>query len=248
VKAMKLANPASWITEAYLARQAADPELTDADVLQLHGCVWAEKDTTWIGPDVWMACRVERRLQEGETIVLGFDGSEKRDTTVLAASTLDGFVTPLAVWERPARGGENWRVPRSEVHAAIDFAMEEYDVVELAFDPPGWYSEGDEWTERYGEKVVMFETKQPKRMAPACERFQTGAKEGKVSHNGHEVLARHVGHCVGKETPWGVLITKDHPDSPRKIDAAVASVIAYERAMWHAQERESVVISGRWAY
>ena len=40
VKAMKLANPASWITEAFLRRQASDPELTDAEVLQLHGCVW----------------------------------------------------------------------------------------------------------------------------------------------------------------------------------------------------------------
>ena len=30
VEAMKLANPASWITETYLRRQAEDPELTDA--------------------------------------------------------------------------------------------------------------------------------------------------------------------------------------------------------------------------
>ncbi len=38
VKAMKLANPASWITTDFLRRQAEDPELTDAQVLQLHGC------------------------------------------------------------------------------------------------------------------------------------------------------------------------------------------------------------------
>lgn len=35
-KALKLANPASWVTKDYLRRQAADPELTDAQVLQLH--------------------------------------------------------------------------------------------------------------------------------------------------------------------------------------------------------------------
>ncbi|HEU6443467.1 MAG TPA: hypothetical protein VFL61_00260 [Gaiellaceae bacterium] len=37
-----------------------------------------------------------------------------------------------------------------------------------------------------------------------------------------------------KDTPHGVIITKDHPDSPRKIDAAVAAVVAYERAAYHA--------------
>ena len=55
VEAMKLANPASWITTAYLRRQADDPELTDAQVLQLHGCVWAATESTWIAPEAWAA-------------------------------------------------------------------------------------------------------------------------------------------------------------------------------------------------
>ena len=38
MKALKLANPASWISTDYLHRQAENPELTDAQVLQLHGC------------------------------------------------------------------------------------------------------------------------------------------------------------------------------------------------------------------
>jgi phage terminase large subunit-like protein len=58
--------------------------------------------------------------------------------------------------------------------------------------------------------------------------------EGDLSHDGSPVLARHVGHCVAKPTPYGPIATKDHADSPRKIDAAVASFIAYDRAMWHA--------------
>ena len=105
VKAMKLANPASWITEAYLRRQAEDPELTDAQVLQLHGCVWATTESTWIGPDAWSARKVARELEPGERLVLGFDGSYRRDATALVACTLDGFVSPIAVWERPERAG-----------------------------------------------------------------------------------------------------------------------------------------------
>jgi hypothetical protein len=42
------------------------------------------------------------------------------------------------------------------------------------------------------------------------------------------------GHCVAKNTPYGTTISKAHPDSPPKIDAAVAAVIAYDRAMWGA--------------
>jgi hypothetical protein len=48
-----------------------------------------------------------------------------------------------------------------------------------------------------------------------------------------------VGHAVAKLSPAGdvVGITKDHPDSPRKIDAAVAAVIGFERACWLRENR-----------
>jgi hypothetical protein len=51
------------------------------------------------------------------------------------------------------------------------------------------------------------------------------------------VLARHLGHCRTKDTPYGPIVTKDAPDSPRKIDAAVAAVVAYDRAAWRASRR-----------
>jgi phage terminase large subunit-like protein len=66
VKAMKLANPASWITESFLRRQAEDPELTDAQVLQLHGDVWAASETTWVAPDAWaMRANLKGRSTRG---------------------------------------------------------------------------------------------------------------------------------------------------------------------------------------
>jgi phage terminase large subunit-like protein len=238
VRAMKAANPASWISEDFLRRQAHNDELTDAQVLQLHGCVWATAERTWIAPHAWKDRGCERELEVGETVILGFDGSERRDSTVLSAATLDGFVYVLRAWERPTGAGSDWRIPRREVHAAIAQAFERFDVLELAVDPPGWYSEIDQWMELYGEKVVEFDTKQSTRMAPACERFRAGTLNHHLSHAHQPTLAVHVGNCVAKETPSGVLVTKEHPDSPKKIDAAVASVIAYDRAIWHAQNEE----------
>jgi len=70
-------------------------------------------------------------------------------------------------------------------------------------------------------------------MAAGCDRFRADVLEKTLSHDGSEGLARHVGHAVAKTTPYGTLLTKAHPDSPRKIDVAVAAVVAYERAMWH---------------
>jgi hypothetical protein len=203
VQAMKLANPASWITEAYLRRQADDPELTDAQVLQLHGCVWAATESTWIAPEAWAARKVARALEDGERLVLGFDGSYRRDATALVACTLDGFVSPIAVWERPDRAPVEWKVPRGEVDDAIAEAMERFEVLELACDPPGWHSELDSWREAYGDVVVDFATNERRRAAAACNRFSTGVLEGDLSHDGSAVLARHVGHCVAKPTPYG---------------------------------------------
>lgn len=64
--------------------------------------------------------------------MLGFDGSHKRDTTALAACTLDGFLSPLAVWERPDRAPVEWKVPREEVDDAMADAMKRFGVLELA--------------------------------------------------------------------------------------------------------------------
>jgi len=236
VGAMKLANPASWITKAYLARQAEDPELTDAQVLQLHGCVWAAGETTWISLQEWLGCiDRKRRLLAGERLVLGFDGSERRDSTALVACTLDGFVAPIRVWERPARAPSEWRIPRPEVHGAVAIAFEAYDVAEFSCDLPGWYSEVDEWSDLYPGRVVEFTTGRPQKMAPACDRFRAGVFNRTLTHNGDAILTAHVANAVARETLHGTAISKDHPDSPRKIDAAVAAVVAFDRVAWHAQ-------------
>lgn len=241
--AMKLANPASWITRGYLARQAANPELTDSDVLQLHGCVWAASESTWLAPELWSGRKAQRQLEDDEEIVIGFDGSYSRDATALVACTLDGFVSVLAVWERPDRPPEGWKVPRAEVDAALADAMERFRVLELAADPPGWAAELDAWREAYGDVVVEFPTNQRVRMAPACDRFRTGVLEGGLTHDGDPTLARHVGNCIAKDTPAGTVVTKAFADSPKRIDAAVAAIVAYDRAAWHAGDGEDLVIA-----
>jgi phage terminase large subunit-like protein len=235
LKAMKLANPASWITTAFLAKQAANHELSDAAVLQLHGCVWAAGRVQWLPGGVWRPLeRPDRVVEAGEEVILGFDGSYNNDSTALVGCTLDGHLWVEGLWERPPLVRE-WFVPRDEVELAVHRALEKYRVRELACDPPGWVNEIQEWVREYGEPpsgpVFVYETNKPSLMSAACSRFYTAILEGEISHDGNPDLARHLANAVVKETRDGAYITKDGRHSRRKIDLAVAAVVAYDRAM-----------------
>lgn len=250
---LKIANPASWITPEFIRQQADADDLSDSEVLQLHGCVWAETETTFVSDEALKAAiKAFTPLATREQVVLGFDGSERHDETWLVACSLDGRIETVERWARPVRADEDWRVPRAEVHAAVERAFTKFDVIEFAPDPPGWYSEIDEWSAKYGQRtghdhkpydvVQMFDTNQPRRFAPACERLRTDLKEGHATFGGKlaQELRQHLANAVTKETTSGIVITKDDKHSPRKIDGAVASAIAYDRAMWHADNAPPV--------
>ena len=53
---------------------------------------------------------------------------------------------------------------------------------------------------------------------------------GQLTHSGDSRLARHVGNAILKEDARGARLAKESKDSPRRIDAAVAAVMAHDRA------------------
>jgi phage terminase large subunit-like protein len=131
-------------------------------------------------------------------------------------------------------------VDREQVDATVHAAMERYDVCELACDPFGWHAELARWADAYGQVVVEFPTNQRGRMGVAVSRFTSAVMTGGLAHDGDPRLARHIGHVVARETAEGVLLGKDSKASPRRIDAAIAGVIAHERAYWHATNSSSL--------
>jgi phage terminase large subunit-like protein len=70
----------------------------------------------------------------------------------------------------------------------------------------------------------------PARMGPATSRFYEAVVDRLLSHDGSSGLARHVGNCVLKTDSRGARLAKEHKDSKRRIDAAVAAVMALDRA------------------
>jgi len=67
-------------------------------------------------------------------------------------------------------------------------------------------------------------------MIRACAIFFDAVAERRLQHDDNPVLTRHIGNTATKLTPAGPHIKKENPNSPRKIDAAVAAILAVDRA------------------
>jgi len=67
-------------------------------------------------------------------------------------------------------------------------------------------------------------------MIPACAIFYDAVTGEKLNLDGNGLIARHISNAVVKTDRLGPRIVKEHRGSPRKIDAAVASIIAFDRA------------------
>ena len=203
---------------------------------------WVGSEDSWLPFGVWDTRAVDRELEDGERIVMGFDGSASGDSTALVACTIDGHIAPLNVWQNPKEPG--WRVPRGDVTAAVESAFARFDVLELAADPWGWRSEIEAWGKRFGaRRVVEYNTGYRNRMGPATDRLFAAVMDGSMTHNGDRTLSVHVSQTVATQTAVGAIVHKDKRSSPRKIDAAVAAIVAFDRAAWHARKKSRKVVS-----
>lgn len=134
----------------------------------------------------------------------------------------------VKVWERPKDAPPDWSVPILEVEEEIRAACRRWQVREIVCDPARW-ARTYQVLEEEGLPVVEF-PQSPIRMVPATQRFFEGVMNQTITHSGNEALARHVGNAVVRNTAKGFMIFKETKGSPRKIDLAVASIIALDRA------------------
>jgi phage terminase large subunit-like protein len=127
-------------------------------------------------------------------------------------------------------------VPADEVEAAVQSAFERWDVWRMYCDPPYWETYVAKWAGEYGEKrVLSWWTNRLKPMAYAIKAFVNAIQSGDLSHDGSPHLARHVGNAVRRilnmrddqgQPLW--VIYKERPDSPHKIDLAMAAILSWE--------------------
>lgn len=178
-------------------------------------------------------------LPDGELVTVGFDGARVRDATGLVVVGVEsGLVVPWGCWQRPAHlpDSEPWEVPESEVDAAVRDIFDRFDVWRMYGDPPYWQDALRRWSGEYGERrVVEWWTNRHRPTAYACRTLATAIATGGLRHTGDRELTAHVANARRKELSvrdedgaplWR--IEKARPDSPHKIDLAMALVLAWE--------------------
>jgi len=231
--ALAEANPSSWRDLEVIAKRWEIDRIPEAEFRRYHLNQWVTRGESWLPAGVWDGlANPARRVVDGERVVVGFDGSYNQDSTALVGCSLDGHLFEVATWERPPHVAE-WRVDRDAVDAAVEKVFRRFDVVELVCDPARWSLYINEWVDRYGDRVVEYPNVRA-RMIPATAKLYDAAVNGLVSHDGSVVLAGHVANATVKEVPNGYVLRKDHPN--RKIDAAIAAVMAYDRATQRVAE------------
>ena len=234
VTALKLANPASWITSEYLSEQAESPALASSEVLQLHGCVWAAGVGAWIPADRWQALlEPDSVIPEGETVCVGVDVGLVHDTTAVVMAWKrpdDTVLVESTVFSADYNATadiyvDGGTIQLEAIEKHILALSQRYYVAEVAYDPR--FFEGS--AQRLAETLVCFPVHQSSApMADAYQAFYASVMEGRLAHAGGKVLSAHVMSTAAEKTDRGWKIRKIRQS--QRIDGCVAAVMAVYRA------------------
>ena len=194
--------------------------------------IWSSTSDTWLPHGTWDALSDSREISDGVDVVLGFDGSFNGDCTAIVAVTVEEVphIFPVAVWEKPDEADASWQVPVLEVEDAIRAAATRWQVLEIACDPYRW-ARTFQVLDDEGLPVVTF-PQTASRMTPATTRFFEACVNKQITQNGDARLARHIGNAQLRIDNRGSRLAKEAKGSKRRIDLAVSSVMALERASW----------------
>ena len=206
---------------------------------------WVSSLNAWLPTGKWEQLGAEINLDPDTPVIVGFDGSFNGDCTALTYCTIPTddtlpHIGLIRVWEKKPEDNDDWRVSTQEVEDEIIQFCQAYNVKEIACDPFRW-QRTMEAMQDFGLPVVEYNSSSPSRMVPACSKLYTAVTEGNLTHDNNPTLARHLSNAVIKTDRIGPRIVKEHRGSPRKIDAAVAAVIAFDRATVGRVEAEELL-------
>jgi len=175
--------------------------------------------------------------KDGTLITIGVDGARFADGIALIATVVKtGYQFSLGIWERPESAPDDYEHPFDEIDGAISDAFERYQVWRAYVDPQYIEDWVDTWQGRWGDKrVVRWHTNRPKPICWAVRRYEEAVAAGDFEHDGNADFTRHIKNAV--VLPKNVYdekhrqmhtLSKDSPDSPRKMDGAMAAVLSWE--------------------
>ena len=242
---------ATWLDEDRLVGEVYDPDTPPEEARRFYLNQIVAAADSWIAPAVLgkgeSLGRDKRPLAPGEEVTLGFDGSLTDDSTILVAVRLsDGAPFVLGAWEKPeGPRGEGWEVDKSQVRDVVHYAHATYSVVAFFSDVAYWETDVDGWRDEYGETYRVKATtrhaiawdmrghqQDTVRGVEALHRSLTDGETPLIPHrlpdgrDGLAILTTHTLNARRRPNRWGVSFGKETRESPQKVDALAAWVLA----------------------
>lgn len=233
---------------------------------QLRLDQWVKQTTRWMPMDKWDACAFDVDPDEliGRECYGGLDLSSTSDITafvlVFPPRTDDEKYivlpycwipeenmhlrvrrdhVPYDTWEKT---GHLYTTEGNVIHYAwiedfIEKLSEKYHILEIGFDRWG-ATQLSQDLDDMGLRVIPF-GQGYKDMSPPTKELMKLVLEKRIAHGGHPVLRWMMDNVYVKQDPAGN-IKMDKSKSTEKIDAAVALVMALDRAIRNEGNRSSV--------
>ncbi len=219
------ANPAAGDfldVDTVVARAAQIPRF---EFERYHLGRWTKADDSWLPPGAWAACEGPVDLDPHRPAYVGIDMALRNDSIGVVLAQLDpagvAHVLPK-VWT-PSHGQT---LDVAAVEGYLRDLHRRYRVAEFAYDP-AYFERSAQALADEGLPMLEFPQSRP-RMVPACSLAYEQISAGNVRHDGHPTLTDHVESAVQRTSDAGWTLSKGR--SRRKIDAAIALVIALARA------------------
>ena len=247
ISALNIARGDSyWVDPERLYDEMQDPETKEhvARRFYLNQVILVDIDR-WLPQGVWLKrVNKEYRIAEHDRVILGFDGSLNGDATSIVMVTVDRaipFCQMVKTWERPIEKhlAATWRVPRLEVMETLRKTCGTYEVLEIACDPKLWQSDLEILLDE-GYPIVEF-PQRGQEMIEATQRLYEDITRSLFEHDGDPTLAKHVANAWVKDE-LQPRIQKESLSSRNYVDAAVAMVMASQRAKWFAMQNQYATV------
>ncbi|MFE0964069.1 MULTISPECIES: terminase [Streptomyces] len=238
----KIRGDATWLNVETIIQSIMDATIAPSRSRRMwFNQIVAEEDALY-GPEQWADILHEgATLQPGDEIVMGFDGGKTDDATALVAIRVrDMCAFVLGLWEKPdGPKGDGWSVPRAEVDSEVHDAFRLYDVRAFYADVALWESYISEWDELYGEGLsvkspvgkdrIGWDMRSSLKLSTmAHERLMRSIFDKKLRYDGDLTLRRHALNARRRSNNYGISFGKESRESPRKVDAYAALMLAHE--------------------
>lgn len=227
-----------WVNVPRIVAEIRDPRTSPATARRFYlNQIVAEEDKPFNIVKWNELARPGYVVPAGSLITLGFDGSISRDHTALIGTEVaTAHQWVVGYWEPLELPDGEMRIPFMEIDETVDAAFKRWKVWRFNGDPYKWKDMLAVWAGRYGADVVVsWSTTLYRKMATSLLAYRNAIETGALTHDGDPRFAacienshKHMQQFTDDDGERMWVIQKERPDSPLKIDAAVAGCLSWE--------------------